>query len=373
MFEQFDVPALNPWIHLVWSAPLVLALAAWSIAGRRGLLDVFGWDPARSASWFAALRRRRWRRAFALALALICLTAAAVQPRSNPERATYATAARDIVIILDVSRSMLAADLKPSRLERAKIELSRLADRLHGDRLGLIVFAGDAVIKCPLTSNYTYFKTVLRNVDTRSAPKGSTRIGDAVRKALSDLLGIDRGERTREAKVKAGDTVLEEEMKGEKETFADLLLITDGEDHDSYPVHAAQRAAQLGVGIYAVGLGSEEGSPILVTTKDGKTEYVRTRQGEVVKSRLDSRTLQDMVNAAPRGQYLPVGTYNFDLVDFYDKTIAKEAGRQVGEEQIFWTEIFQPFVLAGLVLYLVHLLIAERPRRGQLVVPEVTG
>jgi Ca-activated chloride channel family protein len=187
-----------------------------------------------------------------------------------------------------------------------------------------------------------------------------------VRKALSDLLGIDRGEAAPEEGVKPGETVIEEETRGKKETYADVLLITDGEDQDSYPVHAARRAADLDVGIYAVGLGSEEGSSIPVTGEGGRVEFLRSRAGEVHRSKLDSKTLQQMVDAAPRGRYLPAGTNNFDLVDFYQQTIAEEGGREVIEEQVFWTEIFQPFLLAGLALYLIHLVFPERPRRGAL-------
>jgi len=262
---------------------------------------------------------------------------------------------------------MLAADLQPNRLERAKLELERLSEHLEGDRIGLVVFAGDAVIKCPLSSNYSYFKRMLKTVDPRSASQGGTKIGDAVRKALTDLLGIrSRTGETEEPGVKPGETILAEERKGERENFADLLLITDGEDMDSYPVHAARAAAEANVGIYAVGLGSKQGAPIPIKVVGDRVEYLRSSDGEVVRTKLDSKTLYEMVNVAPRGHYLPVGTYNFDLVDFFEQTLAQEEGRDIYDEQVFWTEIFQPFLLAGLVLYLIHILLPERPKSGQL-------
>jgi Ca-activated chloride channel family protein len=264
---------------------------------------------------------------------------------------------------------MLAQDIQPNRLERAKLELGRLADHLQGDRIGLIVFAGEAVIKCPLTSNYSYFKVALRSVGPTSAMKGGTNIGDAVRKALVDLLGVDRGRSGEEPGVKPGETVLEDELR-RAQTHADILLITDGEDHGSYPDYAAQRAAELGVGIYAVGLGDEKGTPIPVGKEKGNEEFLRRADGELVRSPLDSETLQKMVNYCPRGRYLPAGTNNFDLVSFYDKTIAVEGGREVVEEQVFWTEIFQPFLFAGLALYLAYLLFPERPAAGRLALKE---
>jgi Ca-activated chloride channel family protein len=368
MFEEFELaPDAQQWIHLVWFAPLVIGLYAWGISARAKKLGIFGYDPARSVDWLRSLGKLRLRRAFLFAAALICLTAAAVQPRTNPAKRRFKTAARDIVVLLDVSRSMLAADLQPNRLERAKLELERLSEHLEGDRIGLVVFAGDAVIKCPLTSNYSYFKRMLKTVDPRSASQGGTKIGDAVRKALTDLLGIrSRTGETEEPGVKPGETILAEERKGERENFADLLLITDGEDMDSYPVHAARAAAEANVGIYAVGLGSKQGAPIPIKVVGDRVEYLRSSDGEVVHTKLDSKTLYEMVNVAPRGHYLPVGTYNFDLVDFFEQTLAQEEGRDIYDEQVFWTEIFQPFLLAGLVLYLIHILLPERPKSGQL-------
>jgi Ca-activated chloride channel family protein len=370
MFEEFEIPASAlPWVHLLWTAPFVVLLTFWGVARRRQTLAVFGFDAERSRDWLVSLGRRRRRRALILAAALVALTAAALEPRCDPERTTYKTSARDIAVLLDVSRSMLADDLKPNRLERAKLELSDLADRLAGDRIGLIVFAGDAVIKCPLTSNYSYFKTVLRTITTNSVPQPGTHIGDAVRKALTDLLGVDRGEDLPDEKARVGETLVERELR-EFQNFADILLITDGEDHDSYPVKAAELAAAFDIGIYAVGLGDEKGTPIPVRGEDGTVELLRSREGEVVRSRLDSRTLQDMVNTTPRGQYLPAGTYNFDLVSFFDETIAREEGRETYEEQVFWTEIYQPFLFLGLALYLLYLVLSERPAVGQLALQE---
>jgi Ca-activated chloride channel family protein len=261
--------------------------------------------------------------------------------------------------------------LKPNRLERAKLQLGELSRKLEGDRIGLIVFAGDAVIKCPLTANYSYFRSVLGTVDSRSASVGGTRIGDAIRKALSDLLGLERPDDRPAADrgVQPGETVLEEELRGEKQVHADILLITDGEDHDSYPEKAAEKAARLGVGIYAVGIGSEQGTRIQVPSKKGGSEFLR-HEGQDVYSKLNSRTLENMVNAAPRGRYLPAGTNNFDLVDLYRNTIAGQEGQDVVDEQVAWTEIFQPFLITGLCLYLLYLFIPERPRRGQLMALE---
>jgi len=364
-------------LWLFWAAPLAIAFFAWGSARRTQRLRAFGYDPAKSATWLRALRRRRWRRAVLFAGAVVLLSAGAGQPRCNPEKTRFTTTSRDIAILLDVSKSMLADDIQPSRLERAKLEVGDLVEavkaRGSGDRLGLVVFAGDAVIKCPLTSNYSYFQRVLKTVDTRSAEQGGTRIGDAVRKSLSDLLGVSGGAAPEEKSPQAGETVIAEERKAKKQAYADILIVTDGEDMDSFPVKAAQAAAAADVGIYAVGLGSEQGTKIPIRTNTGALEFLKSRDGKEVLSRLDSKTLQDMVNTSPRGQYHPVGTYDFDLADFFHETIGKEAGRDVEDEQVFWTEIFQPFLLAGLAFYLIYLALPERPRQGQLAVPETSA
>jgi len=365
---EFHAPI---WIQLLGASILILLAAAWGIARRRSQLRAFGIPLDRARVWIRAAGRRRWMRAGLLAAAIALFAVAATQPRANPEKRRIRTEARDLAVLLDVSRSMLAEDLAPNRLDRAKIELARLADALEGDRIGLVCFAGDAVLTCPLTSNYTYFKDVVRNVTDRTASQGGTKIGDAIRKALSDVLGVDRGEPAPEKGVRPGETVLEEEAR-RKKAFADILLITDGEDHDSYPDYAAQRAADLGVGIYAVGIGSSEGSPIPILGPEGKEAPLRYK-GEVVLSRLNGKALIDMVDKAPRGAYLPVGTRNFDLVEFYKNAIASGEGREVYEEQVFWTEVFQPFLLAGLALLVAALLVRERPAAGALAAEEATS
>ena len=162
-----------------------------------------------------------------------------------------------------------------------------------------------------------------------------------------------------------------DEMRGEKETYADILLITDGEDHDSYPIHAARSAASFNVGIYTIGLGDENGAPIPLQDEHGQSTFLKDRDGNVVMSRLDSGTLVEMTNMG-RGSFLPVGTKNFSLREFYDNTIARDTRHEVIEKQVFWTEIYQPFLLAGLLFYVFHLLLNDRPRQGQLWAPKET-
>ncbi|MEM7231601.1 MAG: VWA domain-containing protein [Planctomycetota bacterium] len=364
MINEFEFGNFDLVFHLAWSLPLVFLACAWGVARRRQVLERFGIDMSRYRDWVRAGAQRRWLRTTVMILCLGSLGVAAMRPRCNPEKTTFRQQARDVAVLVDVSRSMLAEDLRPNRLERAKLELDRLCDRLKGDRIGLIAFAGDAVIQCPLTSNYSYFKSSLRGLSPRSASQGGSKIGDAVRKALSDLLGVDTKVRSSEEKeTKAGETVLDAELRDERQrAFADILMITDGEDHDSYPLRAAEQAAEANVGIYVVGLGDEAGTPIPIRNESGQVSYLKYK-GDVVQTKLDATMLQEMILKAPRGSFTRAGTQNFDLVEIFEQTIGKEEGREVLEENVAWTEIFQVFVLAGFACYLIYLSIPERPSR----------
>ncbi len=173
----------------------------------------------------------------------------------------------DIMLVLDVSRSMLAADVKPSRLERAKLEISDLADKLQGDRIGLVVFAGSAFAQCPLTLDYGAFKMFLDQVDTDIVSRGGTDIGGAIRRAQSAFL------------------------EGENK-YKIIILITDGEDLEGEGLKAAEEAKKKGIKIFAVGIGSNEGVPIPVTDEQGNKVYVRDKEGKMVLSKLDETSLQ---------------------------------------------------------------------------------
>lgn len=355
---EFAWPSM---LHLAWAVPLVLLACAWSVSRTARLLQAFGVDRGRFGGWVRAQSRRRWLRATAFSVAVLFFTGAAVRPRSNPERTTFRREGRDLAVVLDVSRSMLADDIRPNRLERAKLELDRLAADLSGDRIGLVAFAGDAVIVCPLTSNYSYFRSTLKNLTPHSAPQGGTRIGDALRKALSDLLGIESGPSLAKAEEpQLGETIAEAEHRtATPKRPADILLITDGEDHDSYPLHAAEQVRDAGVGLFIVGLGSEEGTPIPIRADDGTVAPLKY-EGKVVLSRLDSETLREMLLKVPRGSYTPAGTQGFDLVSIHEGAISRGEKAEIIEEDVTWTEIFQPFLLAGLFFYFLSLVLPER-------------
>ena len=178
----------------------------------------------------------------------------------------------DLVIAIDASSSMLARDVKPSRLERAKLEVTALLDRLKGDRVGLVVFAGDAFVQCPLTTDYAAARLFLRAVDPAGMPQQGTAIAAALWEAKRVLDGGGRG-----SAAKA------------------VLLITDGEDQQGEALKAASDLGEAGIRIYSVPVGNEAGEPIPLTDKEGNViGYKKDRQGRTVLTRTDVAGLREL-------------------------------------------------------------------------------
>ena len=326
---------------LLWLVPFLALLYGWAAYRRRAALKVFieaGLLDRVSMSVNPAGRRMKE----ILALTAVALVVAALaRPAWNPRPRTVERRGRDILFVLDVSRSMIAEDLAPNRLGRAKLAIGDMISRLSGDRIGLVVFAGTAALKCPLTLDYGFFNLMLDDVDTESIARGGTMIGDAIRKAVDD--GFD-----------------DQEKK-----YKDILLITDGEDHDSFPVEAAEEAGKRGIRIIAIGLGDEhQGRRIPVTDERGNRVFL-THNGREVWSRLDAATLRKMANATPGGRYLNVATGTIDLGDVYTKLIAGEEKRDVESLTVkLYEEKFQIFLSLALAALVAEMFISERRRRA---------
>jgi len=277
-------------------------------------------------------------KAVLLVCAFVSIVIALTEPKWNPKPLQIKRAGRDIVILLDTSRSMLAEDIKPSRLERAKIAIADLLERLAGDRIAIVTFAGNSTVKCPLTQDYAFVRMVLADISTESNSRGGTMIGDAVRKATEDV--FDRQSRK----------------------YKDIILITDGEDHDSFPVQAAEKAAESGARIITVGLGDEnEGSRIPVTGPNGEKTFLKYR-GRQVWSRLDADTLRKIAYATKGGKYIGVepGT-TLDLGQIYEALIASAQKRELESATMMrYDENFQIFLALAIALIVVEALISER-------------
>ena len=270
-------------------------------------------------------RARFWVKLLLREIALVMGLVALAGPRFGTQYEDVIPRGSDLYVLIDVSRSMLAEDVPPSRLGRAKADVAALVNRLEGERVGLIAFAGQAVVKCPLTVDYDAFRRSLDELDPRSAPRGGTAIGDAIRKAL-------------------------EVFQARTDRDQAILLITDGDDQQSYPLEAAAVAAERYVTIFTVGLGDADHGARIPQGAQSKS-YVEY-QGQQVWTKLEGSILKEIA-LKTSGVYVPVGTRAYDLGELYAKYLH---GRRGSDEQsskrIRRADQFQIFLALALLALL---------------------
>lgn len=252
----------------------------------------------------------------------------------------------DIIVAVDVSRSMLAEDLRPNRLKRAVQEVRGIIDSLHGDRIGLVAFAGGAFVQCPLTVDYSAASLFLQAFDVNLIAQQGTAIGDAIRVAT-------QGFESSEDKHKA------------------LILLTDGEDHDTDPLGAAREAAEAGVRIYPIGIGSAQGEPIPVFNENGdKIGFVKDENDQVVVSRLDDETLSEIADITG-GEYFRATPSGLEL----EKTLAAVRGLDKKELQgqvvTRYEDRYQWPLMLGLLLLIGEFVLPERPGSLRLILRRI--
>ena len=324
-------------LHFLWLIPLLISFFWYGAIKRKPQLAAFVRPEIQPKLRISSRPfQRTWKAVLFLgALALIVVSLS--RPAWNLKETSVKRAGRDVVFLLDVSRSMLATDLKPNRLERAKLAIADCLKRLRGDRVSLVAFAGAATVRCPLTLDYGFFQMMLDSLGTESTYLGGTMIGDAVRATL--------------------DQVLDDQEK----EFKDIILITDGEDHESFPVQAAEAAGKQGVRLLVIGLGDEdEGERIPVVDENGRTSFL-TYQGREVWTRLDASTLRRMALSTPGGKYLPVATGSIDLGDVYMDLVAGAEKKELETRTIRqYEEKFQIFLGLAIILLIVELFLRER-------------
>lgn len=329
--------------------PLVLGVVIIGILLRRTAMQRF-FGVASGRPWaLGASTPRLIAKGALLTLALAAVIFASARPGSDPQPKTVSKTGRDVVFLVDVSRSMLAGDVKPNRLARAKLLINDVLDVAEGDRIGVVAFAGAAVVKCPMTTDYAFARLSLDDLSPESVSRGGTAIGEAIRTGLSQLFpdGKDAKDDGR-ARL--------------------MFLITDGEDHESAPLEAAEAAGKKNVRIVTIGLGSDlAGAPVPAasgqmrqgqqTSPSGFVQY----EGETVTSRMDSSSLKAIAEATPGGVFLNVGTGNVDLDRVYKRVVRAAQGGQVDTQQTMrYTEWFQAFIGLSLVLLAMEGLIDAR-------------
>ncbi len=330
---RFEHPQIL-WLLLV--VPPALALFFWwRERARRQLLTQFIEARLLSSLTVGISPARRKIRFALLILAVALLVVALARPQHGFDLQEVEQRGLDIVVAIDTSKSMLAPDIAPNRLERAKLAALELMQKAATDRMGLVAFAGDAFLECPLTIDNTAFQQSVQALDVNSIPQGGTALAAAINTALTAFKEADH--------------------------YKVLVLFTDGEDNDSEAgaLEAAKHAAKSGLKIFTIGIGTAAGDLIRVTDANGNSDYVRDEKGQVLKSHLNEALLQQIATATG-GFYLPLrGADTVDML--YDRGLAPLPKSESQEKLIRrYHEQFQWPLAAAILLLLAEMFLPER-------------
>ncbi len=269
--------------------------------------------------------------------ALLALMIGIARPQFGSKLREVKREGVEIIIALDVSNSMMAEDIQPNRLERAKQAISKLVDQLVNDKIGLIVFAGKAYVQMPITTDYVSAKMFLSTINTDIVPVQGTAIGSAIELGINSF------------------TPAPESSKA-------LILITDGENHEDDAVQAARMAAEKGIKVNTIGIGHPEGVPIPVTGAGGQKSYLKDREGNIVISKLNEKMLQQIATAG-NGVYVRSSDARLGLNTVFDEINKMEKQEMDVRTYSDYDERFQYFFGLALILLLADMFILERKNR----------
>tara|TARA_Y100000782_G_C10188706_1_gene268798 strand:+ start:1398 stop:2444 length:1047 start_codon:yes stop_codon:yes gene_type:complete len=262
---------------------------------------------------------------FSLSYAFLILALANPQIGSKTEEVKREGV--DIMICLDVSNSMLAEDLSPNRLKRAKLAMSQLVDRLKGDRIGIVVFAGQAFVQLPITTDYAAAKLFLNTVDNNTVAVQGTNIGAAIELATESFGS-------------------KEQQNGSRA----IIVITDGENHEENAVVAAENAREQGIRVFTIGMGSEKGSPIPEKYGNKTIGFLKDRTGETIITQLNSETLKEIADAGD-GFFQRATNADAGLDAIFDEISGMEKA-EFGSQLVTDYEDRYPFALAASIFFL---------------------
>ena len=322
--------AESQYLFLLFLIPLFLIIQGVVVKLRMKRLKRFGYESLVKnlmPSWSPA---KVWVRMSIFCLAFFFFVLGLARPQVGAILKEHKTRGAEVMIVLDVSNSMLAEDYSPNRLERAKLAVSRMVDKLRDDRIGLVVFAGNSFVQLPITTDYVSAKMFLNSISTESVSIQGTALGDAVSTALRSF-------------------------SAQSDKSRAIIIITDGENHEDDPIAAATQAAEQGVRVFTIGVGSPEGKMIPVDGGD----YLRDKDGNPVVTRLDEAVLQDIASAG-KGLYVRAGNSEFGLnpiIDEISRMDDEEYNSMVFEE---YDEMYMYFLGVALFLLVIEMLIGER-------------
>lgn len=327
--------AHSEYLYALYLIPIIIVLIWYSVRKQNQLLEKFANTKLHKILFPLRSSAKVFFKNGLIILSVILLILALANPQIGSKVEEVKQVGIDVYILLDVSLSMKAEDIKPSRLEKAKHEIAKLIHKLSGDRIGLIVFSGKAFIQFPLTTDYSAANLFLSAVSVKSVPQPGTAIGPAVQLAMNSF-------------------------KKDEETQRAIVIITDGEDHEGELDSVIEEANNLGVKIYAIGLGSPQGVPIPIYNKSGRqTGYKKDRNGNVVLTKLDEATLQDITEKG-NGQYYR-GSNNDDELEMIYNDLASLEGSEYGATKITeYEDRYYYFLIPALLILFIEVFIKER-------------
>jgi Ca-activated chloride channel family protein len=315
-------------LYILILLPVFAVVYLVAINKRRRALKAFGdSNVIKELMPFMSKSKPHWK-FFLLSLAFVFLIFGAAGPQFGSKLEEVKREGIEVIIALDVSNSMLAEDIKPNRLERAKLTIERLIELMEDDKVGLVVFAGDAYVQVPITSDYISAKMFLEGINTKMVSKQGTTIGSAIELASKSF-------------------------SPQSEASKVIIVITDGENHEGNAIEMAEKANENGIKIYTIGLGSPQGVPIPVTA--GQNVFRKDNDGNVIISKLDESTL-NKIAASADGKYYNANSFNQIFAEL-DNLKTEEFETRVYTE---YENRFQYLLAAGLLLLLIEIFILER-------------
>jgi len=322
------------YLNLLYLLPLFVVLFWYLGRNRKKLLQIFADKELHKTLFPTDSNLKRWTKFVLVLLALTCLVFAAANPQVGTKMQEVKQTGIDVFILLDVSNSMMAEDIKPNRLEKAKYQISNLINKLRGDRIGLIIFAGQAYIQIPLTTDYSAANLFLSAVDVNSVPTQGTAIASAINLAVDSF-----------------DTLSTQKV---------IIAITDGEDHEGDVQKAVENAIEREIKIYAVGLGSQAGVPIPVyNNRNQLVGFKKDRDGNTVLTKLDEAVLK-RIAIDGNGKYFR-GTNYEDYLDKIYSELSELEQTEFGIKKVTDYEYrFYYFLIPALILLVLEFFISEK-------------
>ncbi|MBX3165070.1 MAG: VWA domain-containing protein [Bacteroidetes bacterium] len=324
----------SEYFYAFLAIPIMLLLVLWYFVSRRKKLKRLGDETLVKELIPYSSRRKRILKVVLFVLGFSSLILALCNLQTGSKLTEVKREGADIIVCLDVSNSMLAQDLSPNRLTRAKYALEKMINMLEGDRLGLVIFAGEAYVQLPITTDYNAAKMFLSSINTNMLPVQGTNVEAAIEKA-SESFGSDEG------KNRA------------------IILITDGEDHSQEAIEAAEKAGRKNIMINTIGIGSENGVPIPLIENGIVKGYRKDREGQTVVTKLNSDLLKTIASKA-NGVYVQASQADLGLNAVLDKIGELDKAQLESKMYSDYEDQFQWFLGLALILFFIEFLISER-------------